>query len=99
MRAGTPVVGVVLGKPSGYTSNDFPPSRVRLTTSRPSTGMRVPSLTAGTNQAVFGSRGWTATPKPNPDGGTPGTCAQVRPASAERKTPLWCWIHMCAPAM
>ena len=56
--------------------------------------MRRSSLTAGTNHAVSGSRGWAATAKPNFDGRIAVSSRQLAPASSERKTPLWCWHHM-----
>src|SRR6516165_5355796 len=79
------------GSPFRSTSKLRPPSRVRATTTLPSTGMRRSSLTAGTNHAVSGSRGWAATAKPNFDGRIAVSSCQVAPASSERKTPLWCW--------
>src|SRR5262245_47799993 len=51
-------------------SKVLPPSRVRVTTSLPSRGMRFSSLISGTNHAVSGSRGCTTTGKPNADGST-----------------------------
>ncbi len=68
----------------------MPPSRVRLTTSFPSTGTRRSSFVAGTNHAVSGWVGWTATANPNPLGAAFGTYAHVRAPSADLKTPLWC---------
>ena len=46
----------------------LPPSRVRVTISLPSGGIRFSSLISGTNHAVSGSRGCTTTGKPKADG-------------------------------
>ncbi len=53
-----------------------------------STEMRGLSLIAGTNQAVSGSRGWTATAKPKDEGGTYTISRQLAEPSSLRKTPL-----------
>jgi hypothetical protein len=50
--------------------------------------MRFSSLISGTNQAVCGSRGCTATAKPKVDGSTPLISVKVRLSSAEAKMPL-----------
>ena len=82
------VIGVFLGRPPRSISKVAPASRVRVTTSFPSTGMRRSSLIAGTNQAVSGSRGWTATAKPKEEGETPEISRQLAEASSLRKIPL-----------
>src|SRR5271165_2705131 len=46
------------------------------------------SLIAGANQAVSGSRGWTATAKPKDDGGTSTISRQFAEPSSLRKMPL-----------
>src|SRR6266513_1853127 len=63
-------------------------SRVRATTSLPSTGTRHSSFTAGTNHAVSASCGCTATAKPNFEGLIAVTSCQLFEPSVERKTPL-----------
>src|SRR3989441_724015 len=77
------------GSPDRSVSNDLPPSRVRVTTSAPSTGTRTSSLMAGTNHAVSGSRGCTATAKPKEEG-LILISFQLFAPSVERNTPLWC---------
>src|SRR5262249_45840114 len=72
----------------------LPPLRVRVTTSLPSRGIRFSSLISGTNQAVSGSLGCTATGKPNTEGSTPVISVKVLPSSEETKMPLWCCTHM-----
>ncbi len=63
---------------------------MRVTTSRPSTGTRFSSFTAGTNQAVWRSAGWAATAKPNTEGFTSVISAKVSAPSSLLKMPLWC---------
>ena len=65
-----------------------PPSRVRLTTSAPSTGTRRSSATPGTNQAVSASSGCTATAKPKLDSGALVTSCHDAALSVERQMPL-----------
>ena len=93
------VVGVLLRQALARTSKLAPASRVRVTTSFPSTGMRRSSLIAGTNQAVSGSRGWTATAKPNEEGGTSTISRQLAEPSSLRKMPLWCCAHRRSGAL
>src|SRR5215831_3613425 len=71
------------GNPRLSVSNVFPPSLVRLTTTRPSVGQRFSSFVEGTNQAVLGSFGCTATAKPNTDGFTSLISVQVSAASVD----------------
>ena len=55
--------------------------------------MRSSSALAGTNHAVSGSVGCTATAKPNVDGPASVISVQVAASSTERKMPLWCCVH------
>ena len=71
-----------------------PPSRVRLTTKRWSTGTRHSSFTAGANQAVCGSSACAATAKPKAEGCALSISVKVAPLSVERKIPLWCWTQI-----
>ena len=81
------------GTPDEEAMEVQPPSRVRVTTKRPSTGTRHSSFTAGTNQAVSGSRGCTATANPKVDGPAFSSSCQETAPSVERKMPLWCCAH------
>ena len=85
------IIGVVLRQ--AVLQHFEAAARVRATTTLPSAGMRRSSLTAGTNQAVSGSRGGATTAKPNFDGRIAVISRHVAPASSERNTPLWCWHH------
>src|SRR6185503_7137620 len=48
--------------------------------------------------AVSGSRGCTATAKPNFEGRIDDTSCHERAASVERNTPLWCCTHIVSGA-
>ncbi len=61
------VIALAGGRPPSSVANVFP-SVVLVTTNRPSVGTRQLSSAAGTNHAVSGRRGWTATANPNGDG-------------------------------
>jgi hypothetical protein len=54
---------------------------------------------AGASQAVSGSCGWAATPKPKVDGSMSVISENVAPPSVDRKTPLWCWHHTTSGAL
>ena len=62
--------------------------RVRLTTTQPSVGHRFSSFVDGTNHAVFGSFGCTATGKPNTEGFTSLISDHVAAPSVDLKIPL-----------
>src|SRR5678815_6195993 len=81
------------GSPLASVSNVLPPSCVRFTTTRPLAGYRFSSFTAGTNQAVSESRGWTATANPNAEGWTLVISLHDPARSVDRKIPLWCCTH------
>ena len=96
MEAAKAIAG--FGSPSVSTSKLAPPSRVRVTHSDASTGTRSSSLMPGTNQAVSGSSGCTATAKPKVDGPARSISCQLARSSVERKMPLWCWVQNAAGA-
>src|SRR5690242_6348705 len=58
--------------------------------------MRFSSLIAGTNHAVLGSLGCTATAKPNVGQRSVVTTLHDLAASVVLKMPLWCCTHMLA---